>query len=54
MNLHNQEFEFVQKKKIYILFRLCNEFKLVMQIHDVDKQKATWFQSDYCVSCASN
>jgi len=30
-----------------------NGFKLVPQIHRVDQQKAAWFESNFCVSCAS-
>ncbi len=30
-----------------------NWFKLVTQILSIDQQKAAWFETDFCVSCAS-
>jgi len=33
--------------------RFHNRFKLVSQIYHLDQQKPAWFESDFCVSCAS-
>jgi len=45
-NLWTLEFYMTAKK-------FPTQVKLLTQIHHVEQQKATWLQSDFCVSCAS-
>lgn len=41
------------KRNPCIFLYFCTGFKLVMQIHHADQQKASWFAFDFCVKGAS-